>query len=75
MGLGLPRRIWHDLSDETVQPQLDAGRCLLRALHIGQRAEPKVCVLHWDSSVRFFRDLVPARGERAANNNQEGKAD
>src|SRR5579864_9345477 len=46
MGSCLSGRIRQDLSDETVETKLDACRCLLRALHIGEPAEPKMSIFH-----------------------------
>jgi len=40
--LGLPGWVGQYLADKAVESQLDAGRRLFRALHVGQPAESKV---------------------------------
>src|ERR1700692_258369 len=46
MGFSLPGRIRQYFSNKAVEPQLDAGGRLLRALHVGQPAESKVSIFH-----------------------------
>ncbi len=58
VGLRLSRRIGQHFPDKAVQAQLDAGRGLLRALHVGEPAEPKVCIFHSDSFFSWVRIWV-----------------
>src|SRR5208282_827068 len=58
MGLSLAWRIRQHFPDKAIQSQFDAGGSLLRALHVGQPAESKVCIFHSDSFFSCVRTWV-----------------
>jgi hypothetical protein len=50
---------------EAIQAKLDAGCRLLRALHVDEPTESKVCIFQWVAPQMFYVGVTPGSGEAA----------